>query len=77
MLTRWREQADLVIWDIWDSPVLAIITRRILGEISILSNESRQGAYDFNTGSEVLFAKSSAILLKTWISKREVSKVKF
>ena len=73
MLTRWRDQADLVIRNVWDSLVLVIIARRILSKISIIPNESRQGTYDFNTSSEVLVVKSSAVLFKAWISERERS----
>ncbi len=65
MLTRWRDQADLVIWNVWNSPVLAIIARRILSKISIVPNESRQGTYDFDTGEDsgLSFSASPSVAL--------------
>ena len=30
MLTNWRDQADLIIWSVWDSPVFTVISRHIL-----------------------------------------------
>ena len=74
MLTRWRDQADLVIWNVWDSPVLAVIARRILSKISIVPNESRQGTYDFDTGGEILIIKCSTVLLQAWYPRERSAK---
>ena len=48
MLTSWRDQADLIIRRCWDSPVLTIIARLILGKISIVPDQSSHGAYIFD-----------------------------
>ena len=74
MFTRWRDQADLVIWNVWNSPVLAIIAWRILSKISIIPNKGSEGMYDFDTGGEILIIKCSTVLLQARVSKSEVSR---
>ena len=75
MLTSWRDQADFIIGRCWDSPVLAIIARLILGKVRTVPNESSHGAYIFDTGGEILFIKYGPIFFQTRVSKREVGRV--
>ena len=72
MLTSWRDQADLIIGRCWNSPVLTVIARLILGKVSVVPNESSHGAYVFDAGGEILIIESGTILLQTWLSKGEV-----
>ena len=60
MLTDWRDQADIVIMRRWDSPILLVITRLTLGEVSVVSNLSGHRAYIPHAGGEILFIKWSA-----------------
>ena len=62
MLTRWRDQADLIIWSVWNSPVLTVIARLILGKVSVVPNEGSHGAYVFDAGGEILIIKYGPIL---------------
>ena len=63
MLTNWRDQADLIIWSVWDFPVVTVISRRILAEISIVSNKGGHWMYGLNTGVEVMIIKGIAVFL--------------
>ena len=63
MLTSWRDQADLIIWSIWDFPVVTVISRHILAEVSIVSNKGGHRTYGFNTGVEVMIIKGIAVSL--------------
>ena len=75
MLTSRRDQADVIIWNVWDSPVLTVIARRVLSEISIIPNEGRHRTYDFDTGDKVMIIKYKAVLLPTGVSKSKVGRV--
>ena len=75
MLTNWRDQADFIIWNVWYSPVLTVIARRVLGEVSLVPNEGRHRTYDFDTGDKVMIIKYSAVLLPTGVYKSKVSRV--
>lgn len=75
MLTSWRDQVDFIIVRGWNSPVLTIIARLILGKISIVPNKSSNGAYIFDAGGEILFVKYGPILFQTRVSKSEVGRV--
>ena len=75
MLTNWRDQADLIIWSVWNSPVLTVITRRILGKVSVMANKGCHGTYGFDTGDEIIVVKYSVVFLQTWVSKGKVGRV--
>ena len=63
MLMNWRDQADLIIWSVWDFPVVTVISRRILAEVSIVSNKGGHRTYGFGTGMEVMIIKGIAVFL--------------
>ena len=75
MLTSWRDQDDFIKGRCWDSPILVVITRLILGKISIVPNKSGHGAYNFDTGGEGMSIKYGPIFFKTRVSKSEVGQV--
>ena len=75
MLTGWRDQADVIIMRHGDSPILIVITRLTLGEVSVVPNKGRHGTYDFDTGGEILIVKNGTILFHTRLSKSEVGRV--
>ena len=53
----------MIIWSVWDFPVVAIISQRILAEVSIVSNQGGHWMYGFNTGVEVMIIKGIAVFL--------------
>ena len=75
MLTSWRDQADLIIGRCWNSPVLTVIARLILGKVSVVPNEGSHGTYVFDKGGETLIIKYGTTLLQTQVSKGEVGRV--
>ena len=72
MLRSRRDQADFIIWNVWNSPVLTIIAQRILGEVGIVPNKGCHGTYNFDTGDEALIIKYSTVIFPTGISKSKV-----
>ena len=63
MRTNWRDHADLIIWSVWDFSVVVIISRRILAEVSVVSNKGGHQTYGFNTGVAVMIIKGIAVFL--------------
>ena len=75
MLMGWRDQVEIVIMRRGDSPILLVITRLTLGEVSVVSNLSGHRSYIPNAGGEILIIKRGAIFLQTWIPKSNISGV--